>query len=274
MICGDFGTPQIADLQNYVFEVIIIHMLEFYTELKKNLGLADAAIEYLEFCTRYAQRNSVNLESDIKAVGINFNYAEIKNIRKMPYQMYIITAYSALDSFLSSFRSFLEKYLDIQCKDGSGSLLQIVLEGVKTKYDCTSILDSFPYFAISYYRLLRNNFVHHGAKSIDDIKVAFASMERHSSWNKMKSRYVIKANDASFDDFILFSKCILDFADLLIKVVLGDKKDLVKKIDFSALKKFENKDSRLKSAKIQKIVTEMHVTKTDAEYLLAGCSLL
>lgn len=244
-------------------------MLEFYNSLKKELGLCDAAIEYLEFCSRFTEQHSINLQSDIENTGIILNSNEIINIKNMPYQMYIISSYSLLEKFVSDYRICIEKYLNITVTDDSKtSKLDLLLNALKKKYPLPveNIKNSFEYKCIEYYRICRNSGVHKNSKFAKQIEIAFLNMQQSKEWCNIFYKYQIQKEIFCFNDFMLFSNSILTLSKNLMDILESELDQLILKLDLKKLNRYKNQKERYKNAVVQKIMTELCVSKKDAIY--------
>lgn len=253
-------------------------MLEFYNEFKKHMGMFDASIEYLEFCTRYISSSDDKLDEKISSTGIKLNQDEIKKIKKMPYQMYILSTYGVFEEFIANYRSCLVNKLNIQIKDYDNmSKLDIILKNLGEiddfKQDIDDIYKSIEYSCLEYYRYCRNRGAHQGTDFEKKIKSAFDEMQKNKKWKDLSEKYPINYIELNFNDFTLMSKCILDLVNRLMKLVQKKNLDLLKQIDLKSLNRFQNNPDRYKTAIIQKIITELNLDRSDAEKLYSAFCL-
>ena len=242
-------------------------MLDFYSELKKELGLMDAAIEYLEFSVRYVEKNSTNLKEDIKSTGINLNDTEIKNIKQKPYSMYILSLYGVFDKFITEYRRVLEDVLHYQVKDYK---LEMVLDCLSEENSeiISKLKSSLAYKGMEYYRSFRNTMAHPESDTSKKFQECTNLYFSATEWaNPDFSKYTVTKEEIVFDDVNLFSKFIRDISDRLIDIIKDKKKILVHSLDFRKLNRYSNNKARFKQGVIQKIMTDLCLKKADALFL-------
>ena len=194
--------------------------LDIYKELKKDLGFFDSTCELLEIAV-------LNLTTDpeykeklprlSKKFNVKINISKENFLDSSFRSLYLVGCHSEFEKFLDLLIDVLKNMKgQTEKKEDKESLFEYSLRlmkpfGGKDKFPKTLVK------AIKYYWDLRNAVVHNGVVKSPALEVQEVKELDRITRNQMTSNQVVfdafKCN-ISFDDFILYTRCIKKFAEL------------------------------------------------------------
>lgn len=203
-------------------------------ELRKYLGFQDACIQSNEIALRFFEENAQNhlkgVDSFVREMSDRYKIShgtnELKHLKKNMIESYIVQTYNNASLF---FRYLISEYKELKeindkhwkkkKKNGENLdhfrqlYLNLPLKG-------RIIIHSAPERKIiDYYRLVRNSIVHINEKSRKRLLLYFyKTREEHNEYFK-KCYPCIEApnspNDLKFDDFILYTRSLKYYSNLI-----------------------------------------------------------
>ncbi len=190
-----------------------------YKKLKQTLGEIDSIVESIELATReFIEIISLNgktkdeIQENINKLSvkhkIKVDYVDISKLENRVIKLHIINVYEQLEHYLEELVEQHPNFKDKSSKRDKETDLDFIIRILKQE---KILKNSIEYYIINHYRLIRNRFVHSLNKDL----------------NKFKNRILIENTEYSllsapnefdtmvFDDFILFTRAIKNFAKLI-----------------------------------------------------------
>ena len=190
-----------------------------YIELKQTLGEIDSIVESIELATRefieIVSANGIDSISDnitklSTKHNIRVNHVNIAKFEDRVIKLHIINVYEQLENYLKSLSEEHPNFqTNINKKDGETDLDYSIRVLKKDKV----LKDTIEYLIINHYREIRNTFIH----SSDENKYKYINriMKKIKNMQYNSLSAPNKSNEMNFDDFILFTRAIKDFAKLI-----------------------------------------------------------
>lgn len=178
------------------------------------LGRSDATVEWIEVAVRHLKQVNDN-EGTSKSCelaswhGIKVNLIDFNDLPVQWASLQVLSVYQKLEWFLLEFRD--EHPRKVRSRNNGEDLLAYTLDAFNVSKHNVGILE---YDILDYYRLVRNHLMH---KPIE--KQAKKHINQCESINERTANSVYAKLDApcklttlGFDDFILFSRALKNFA--------------------------------------------------------------
>ena len=237
-----------------------------YKKLKLTLGEIDSIVESIELATREFidtisanGRDKNNIQTNIDKLSIKHqikvNYVDINKFEDRVIKLHIINVYEQLENYLEELSKEHPDFTNHSGKNSGETDLDFTIRILKKG---KILKNDINYFIINHYRLIRNKFVHSLDKDL----------------NKFKNRIIIKNteysllsapnefNKMNFDDFILFTRAIKNFAKLINQLCQPTDEQIVefiKKDNLSKLNKLSNNTERKKNLIEQLLKIEYNI---------------
>lgn len=249
-----------------------------YCILKKNLGEIDAIVECLELASlnflEYITKDSDNkkdIEKNIQTLSkkhnIKVDYVEPKTFENRVMLLHIVSVYEQLECY---YDNIIVQHPLIQNKVGrkdGETLIDFILK----KTSSNKLKDSIEYKTLEYYRLIRNQFVH-----VADHDNRLVSLKKEILTLKDVSEYLNLSapndyKELKFDDFILFTRCIKEFAQKINNLYTKNNKELkeiIIKNHSSKLTKYLQSKDRLRKLIKQLLIIDYNIRDEELENLI------
>jgi len=248
--------------------------LKAYKQLKSELGVFDAVVEFSELCTRDFIANKPTeldfeeyLRSKSQQHGIKVNYVEIDKFNVTMSHSYIVIAYQAFENFIHSSRKENEliKSVKYEIKTEDGNLLERNLKSIYRINDISSVVNQRLLDIFDYYRNVRNKFVHPSSDA-KKVKKAFAKLEANRE--VIQKTYRLEAPNAfdeiQFDDFNLFTRILKQIGQIISNESEPSTSELANYYMHRNLFKNQNNIIRKKNAIINQIINDFGYDNLDA----------
>ncbi|MDD5158091.1 hypothetical protein [Sulfurimonas sp.] len=189
-----------------------------YKNLKTTLGEIDAIVESIELATReFISTVSPDISTSKETIQKNItelsekhvikvNYVDIKKLESRVMILHIINVYERFEKYLEE---LIEEHPDLGDKK-SKQQEETILDYILRKLNKGSLKSTLDYSIINHYRLVRNIFVHSSDKKITKYENKIADTIKNSDYKILKAPNNITT--LVFDDFILFTRAIKNFA--------------------------------------------------------------
>lgn len=182
-------------------------MESIWTTFKNELGFATVSIQYLELSRRVVEAEHVDELKQGKIVDLAKRFrlsisVASDDIHNRIAKNYIAQVHSCVEKFLKDYHGLVGSStygLKYDAEEDSDYLNWTMTKAFANK---SSDYDE-QYRICNYYRLVRNDSVHHDEKTSAKLKMAFSQISRYS-YEKLHAPNSIEA--LSFDDQVLFSR--------------------------------------------------------------------
>lgn len=241
-----------------------------YSDLKRKLGEIDAIVECLELaslnfieyiikdgnCKQDIQKNIEILSTKHK---IKVNYVEPKAFGDRVILLHIINVYEQLECY---YKNIIKEHPLIQNKIGKTDDVTLIDFILKKSSSYDYLKDSIEYNTLEYYRLIRNSFVHavNNEKNLLKYKNNILELKDKSEYSKLDAPNDYK--ELKFDDFILFTRCIKEFAkkiNNLYKQNKSELKEIIIKNHSLKLKRYLQSKDRLRKLIKQLLIIDYNI---------------
>lgn len=222
-----------------------------YNKFKQDLGISDAANEYIEVLLRQFE-SAPNDESSFQVMashyGIRVNDVEPQTAINKIREYYIITVFQVFEDFLSQMHSYLKDYGKYNSnRDSSDSILKHIhknLIGMKR----TTEISYLNYLICDYYRLIRNLCAHtDNAKKVlsayqillerkEEIEAIYPQLQAPNDFQNI-----------SFDDYVLYSRAAKNLAEEYVFNIKYDIEKFASKFDLDRFRLYRNNPKRLRA---------------------------
>lgn len=190
-----------------------------YKKLKQTLGEIDSIVESIELATReFIEIISSNgktkdeIQENITKLSvkhkIKVDYVDINKFEDRVIKLHIINVYEQLENYLEELSEQHPNFKDKSSKKDKETDLDFIIRILKKE---KVLKNTIEYYIINHYRLIRNRFVHSLNKDLNKFKnritienTEYSSLSAPNEFNTM-----------IFDDFILFTRAIKNFAKLI-----------------------------------------------------------
>lgn len=213
-------------------------------ELKQTIGLQDSYIQTNQIAFLYLKEQSESTEDKelflaelFKKYSISRGTFDFEYFQSIQYRSYILQTYNLIEPFFKNLNSrfrFYNNFIgDWKVKKGDKNLdpFNQLLENLETGKAKKII--SFPeYHLIDYYRIIRNAFVHLQETDDEHKKTTKYYKEKIvPHLQHFKENYELdapnKPEQINFEDFMLYTRAIKYFSNILNDVCFPDLTDFV-----------------------------------------------
>lgn len=222
-----------------------------YNKFKQDLGISDAANEYIEVLLRQFE-STPNDESSFQVMashyGIRVNDVEPQTAISKIREYYIITVFQVFEDFLSQMHSYLKDYGKYNGnRDSSDSMLKHIhknLIGMKR----TTEISYLNFLICDYYRLIRNLCAHtDNAKKVQSAYQILLERKEEIEVIYLQLQAPNDFQNISFDDFVLYSRAAKNLAEEYVFNIKYDTEKFVSKFDLDRFRLYRNNPKRLRA---------------------------
>lgn len=249
-------------------------MLNSYNNLKSTLGEYDALVELKELVLRtFDSQYLISKDQDqfIKNAcseqKISFNPKSYYEAKRLIYHSYISLAYSSFDDFNQSFKRELKEIygsLELQKEDGETDIDYInrFLNKAIGSRILNDINIKLNYKIIEHYRIIRNEFIHPHTERKEKLYIDLESKyipQFLTYYSDYKGITDTTRNSITFDDFLLLSMAILNYAKMIVTIAEPKNEYYISKIDSKRFVKYNKDSQRVINSIAQFLVTEYNL---------------
>lgn len=223
-----------------------------YKKLKTSLGEIDSIVEAIELSTREFIQNisqdgmkkeniQNNIENLSKKHNIKVNYIDINNFENRVIQLHIVNAAEQLEYYIKNLKLEHPIFRNCSNKQDNESDLDYILRILGLGI----LKQSIEYSILNHYRLIRNRFVHADNEDKNEYLKRIQTKINHTQYTKLSAPNIYEK--LVFDDFILFTRAIKEFAKLLnqhAKPETNELANIIKEKYKSKLNKFSNNPTK------------------------------
>lgn len=240
-----------------------------YKKLKQTLGEIDSIVESIELATReFIEIISSNgqekdeIQDNINKLSIKHkikvDYVDINKLEDRIIKLHIINVYEQLENYLEELAEQHPNFKDKSKKKDKETDLDFIIRILKKE---KILKHTIEYYIINHYRLIRNRFVHALNKDLNKFKNRI--IIKNTEYNSLSAPN--EFNTMIFDDFILFTRAIKNFAKLINQHCKPTNEQIIieiKENHKSKLSKFSNNIVRKENLIKQLLKIDYNISDT------------
>ena len=246
-----------------------------FNQLKKDAGISDSYVEYIELFVRKIEHENYS-DEDVKKMSsmfnINVNNYAPEEIKKCIRGYYIFMVYQQVELFCSNAEGYIKEYcIEIAKKEKHESNLNYLYNQLVDKNNKDNLL----LLICDYYRLVRNQYAH---SSKDQTELKALQNKLRKVQEKLPQNIFAKINpkfdynSITFDDFLAYTYSFKEISNKITDSIA--KSYSPEKIANEIREKYKNRSKSEKVNKMIKNYIRLHFFTHDEELVKKVIAIL